>query len=103
MSTDEYAFWNREYEEDPDTGASTVRTTYYSTAEQITKIKAGYAILEQYYDAAGVQTGEAYFDVNGAPAPLTNDAYVRVEMQRKEDGTTVKYFVNAAGQVVKTQ
>ena len=98
MSTDEYASLTKENNED-----GTVRTTFFDASLQRTKAKAGYAILEQYYNENGALTAEAYFDVDGNPTPLTDDAYVRFELLTCEDGSVQKNFYDAAGNVVKTE
>ena len=44
-----------------------------------------------------------YYDVDGNPTPLTDDAYVRFELLTCEDGSVQKNYYDAAGNVVKTE
>ena len=65
-------------------------------------IKSGYAVLEQYYDEANKQIGEAYFGADGQGVELTDGRH-EITIGYHEDGTSTRNYLDLEGNVIKTE
>ena len=81
----------------------TLRLTYYDTAGNVTSCTSGFASAEKTYNEAGKQTGQAYFDAGGNPAPVGVYKYVRIDFNYADDGKLTKIYRDINGNIVKEE
>ena len=96
------SFLTKEYIDQED-GTQTVRTRYFAANGNPVYVKNGYAVLEEYKNAAGTKIGEAYFDTNLRPVYKRKQSYTSYHIDFNEDGTKTYSYYNAYGTLVKTE